>query len=53
MVDNGQGATSLTAVTLQASHSLEIGGTLTVADGALALTNGVTSVDYQVAVTYQ
>jgi len=26
---------------------------LTVADGALALTNGVTSVDYQVAVTYQ
>jgi len=53
MIDNGEGATNLTGVTLQASHSLSLGGTLTVADGALAITNNVTSVDYQVAVTYQ
>jgi Domain of unknown function (DUF4402) len=53
MIDNGQGATTLTGVTLQASHSLSLGGTLTVDDGAAALSNGVSSVEYQVAVTYQ
>lgn len=53
MIDNGQGATTLVGVTLQAAHSLSLGGTLTVADGATAITNGVTSVDYQVEVTYQ
>jgi len=53
LIDNGQGASTLTGVTLQASHSLSLGGTLTVANAALALTNTVTSVDYQVAVTYQ
>jgi len=53
MINNGEGATTLTGVTLQASHSLSLGGTLTVADGALAIANNVTSVDYQVDVTYQ
>jgi len=53
MLDNGAGATTLTGVTLLASHTLALGGTVTVADGALALTNSVTSVDYQVDVTYQ
>jgi hypothetical protein len=53
LIDNGQGATTLTGVTLQASHSLSLGGTLTVANGAQAISNSITSVDYQVAVTYQ
>lgn len=53
MIDNGEGATSLSGVTLQASHTLSLGGTLTVTDGALALSNGVNSVEYQVEVTYQ
>ena len=53
LLDNGQGATTLTGVTLQAAHSLSLGGTLTVANGALAITNNVTSVNYQVNVTYQ
>ena len=53
MLDNGTGATTLTGVTLQASHAMSLGGTVTVANGALALTNAVTSVDYQIDVTYQ
>ena len=53
MLDNGQSATTLLGVTLQASHTLSLGGILTVVDGAAAVTNNVTSVDYQVAVTYQ
>ena len=53
MLDNGAGATTLTGVTLLASHTLSLGGTVTVADGALAITNAVNSVDYQVNVTYQ
>jgi len=53
MIDNGVGATTLTGVTLQASHQLSLGGTVTVDNATLALSNGVTSVDYQVVVTYQ
>ncbi|KZY96031.1 hypothetical protein A3749_04460 [Oleiphilus sp. HI0078] len=53
MLDNGEGATTLTGVTLQTNHALYLGGTLTVANGALALSNGVNSVEYQVEVTYQ
>jgi len=53
LLDNGQGATTLTGVTLQASHSLSLGGALTIDNGPLAITNNVTSVDYQVDVTYQ
>lgn len=53
MIDNGQGAATLTGVTLQASHSLSLGGTLTVADATNAIANSITSVDYQVEVTYQ
>jgi len=53
LIDNGTGTATLTGVTLQASHSLSVGGTVTVANGALALTNSVNSVDYQIAVTYQ
>jgi len=53
ILDNGTGATTLTGVTLQASHSLSLGGTVTVSNGALAVTNSVSSVDYQIDVTYQ
>ena len=53
MLDNGTGGTTLTGVTLQASHSLSLGGTVTIDNGVLAITNAVTSVDYQVDVTYQ
>jgi len=53
MIDNGEGATTLTGVTLQAAHSLSLGGTLTVDNGTAAIANNVTSVDYQVEVTYQ
>ena len=53
MLDNGTGGTTLTGVTLQASHSLSLGGTVTVSNAALAITNSVASVDYQIDVTYQ
>jgi len=53
MIDNGVGATTLTGVTLQASHQLSLGGTVTVDNAALAISNSVSSVDYQVNVTYQ
>jgi len=53
LLNNGQGLTNLTGVTLQAAHALTLGGTLTVANGALAITNNVSSVNYQVNVTYQ
>ena len=53
MLDNGTGATSLTGVTLLATHNMTLGGSLTIDNGPLAVTNNVTSVDYQVDVTYQ
>jgi len=53
MLDNGTGATLLTGVTLLATHNMTLGGSLTIDNGPLAVTNNVTSVDYQVDVTYQ
>ncbi|TNC80628.1 MAG: hypothetical protein C9356_12975 [Oleiphilus sp.] len=53
MLDNGQGATTLTGVTLAASHQLTLGGTLTVDSGATASANNPTSIDYDVTVAYQ
>lgn len=53
MLDNGQGATTLTGVTLAASHQLTLGGTLTVDNGSTAATNNPTSIDYDVTVAYQ
>jgi len=53
MLDNGAGATTLVGVTLLATHNMTLGGSLTVDNGPLAVTNNVTSVDYQVDVTYQ
>lgn len=53
MINNGVGTTVLTGVTLQASHQMSLGGTVTVDNAALAISNSVASVDYQVDVTYQ
>lgn len=53
MLDNGQGATTLTGVTLAASHQMTLGGTLTVDNGTTATTNNPTSIDYDVTVAYQ
>jgi len=52
MIDNGQGATTLTGVTLQATHTLTLGGTLTVDTAATAAASGATSIDYDVSVVY-
>lgn len=53
MLDNGTGASTLTGVTLAASHQLTVGGTLTVDNGTTAATNNPTSIDYDVTVAYQ
>ncbi len=52
MLNNGEGAATLTGVTLQASHQLTLGGTLTVDTAATAAASGATSIDYDVTVTY-
>lgn len=53
LLDNGTGATTLTGVTLAASHQLSLGGTLTVDNGTTAATNNPTQIAYDVTVTYQ
>lgn len=52
MLNNGEGAATLTGVTLQAAHQLTLGGTLTVDTAATAAASGATSIDYDVTVTY-
>lgn len=52
MIDNGEAATTLTGVALQAAHELTLGGTLTVDTAATAAASGATSIDYDVTVTY-
>ena len=52
MIDNGEAATTLTGVTLQAAHQLTLGGTLTVDTAATAAASGATSIDYDVSVVY-
>jgi len=53
LLDNGQGTTTLTGITLQDPHTLSVGGALTINNGPLAITNNVSSVNFQVDVTYQ
>lgn len=52
MLDNGEGAATLTGVTLQASHTLTLGGTLTVDTAATAVSSGATTINYDVSVVY-
>ena len=52
MINNGEAATTLTGVTLQAAHALTLGGTLTVDTAATAAASGATSIDYDVSVVY-
>jgi hypothetical protein len=52
LLDNGEAATALTGVTLQASHQLDLGGTLTVDTAATAAASGATTIDYDVSVVY-
>ena len=55
VVNNGDvtATTSLTGVTLQASHELTMGGTLTIDTATTAAGSGATDIDYDVTVAYQ
>jgi hypothetical protein len=55
VLDNGavSSTTDLLGVTLQSSHSLTMGGTLTIDTATTAAVSGATSIDYEVTVAYQ
>lgn len=52
MINNGEAATTLSGVTLQSSHALTLGGTLTVDTATTAAASTATSIAYDVSVVY-